>query len=88
MSQQKFPAPNPDNILAISTLVVGVGAGGNTSMLAYVSTYLDVSVLADVHGHKSCSRGGLQRSNSAVHACPADNDACNRLSHFNYWNTT
>ncbi|KAK7694956.1 hypothetical protein QCA50_002144 [Cerrena zonata] len=34
---QKFPLPNPEDILAISTLVVGVGPGGNTSMLARVA---------------------------------------------------
>ena len=32
----KYVAPLPENIVAISTAVVGVGAGGSTSMLAYV----------------------------------------------------
>ena len=39
MAQQKYSMPNPEDILAISTLVVGVGPGGNTSMLAWVSPF-------------------------------------------------
>lgn len=34
---QTFNAPRPEDIVGVSTLVVGVGPGGNTSMLAYVT---------------------------------------------------
>lgn len=48
---QTFNAPRPEDIIGVSTLVVGVGPGGNTSMLAYVITLLEANLSALVTSH-------------------------------------